>query len=411
MGLVMEKPAGKILRSSFVADFPRAYFTTSIATGPLKTRFHMHKIAALLLVTTAAAATSAAADSTPLPQDPQAPFIWTEIGDPKTESRRAPRPVRPEGMQDDTATRMPMPPAPTARPNMPRPTPPVATTDAPPATTAPDTPPTTARSPSPAPAERVSPRRAPPAPPQMADRPGQDAPAETGDSSNRNPMMRDYPSEDGPRHGAGPDGAGPRWYADDQCMDGVPYGFDGPPPGVRDEPLNDPRTARRGEMTGDDGVLETIQDDPCALMYRRGGETAASHHEYTHPEDIRRANVLEDRRIPLHSVGRYTGPDSGVWYRDPRTPFADAPQPWRVSRGLMLSQMLTAWGDAAGYNVVWRTSYDFIVETDVVIEGTFPEAAGRVIESFSNANPPLAAEFYPSNRVMVVHSATEFDGR
>jgi len=231
----------------------------------------------------------------------------------------------------------------------------------------------------------------------------------------KNPIMKTYPEQDAPRHHVPEAGTGR--YFDDECEVGpnAPYGMefsrDHGAMGTPRDTNTDPAMRRRGEMAGDDGILEAIQDDPCALIHRRGGPNAASANEYTHPDDIRRVNTLEERRIPIHEVGRYAPEGSSLWHRDPNNPFIDASRKWRVERGVMLSQMLTAWGEEAGFSVVWRTPHDYVVQTDVMINGTFPEAAGQVIESFANANPPIAGDFYLSNRVLVVESASDFDGR
>lgn len=241
----------------------------------------------------------------------------------------------------------------------------------------------------------------------------EEVPAASADQSPANPMMRDYPVEDSPQHHV--PAAGKSAYFEDDCE----MGSNSPRGGVGGAGLAGPERSgdmtpqmhRRGETTGDDGVLEAIQDDPCAKIWRRGGPTTASEEEYTDPSDIRRANTLEDRRIPVHDVGRYSAENSDIWYRDPGNPFVDAPRSWDIERGTMLSHLLTGWGEEAGFNVVWRSPHDYVVQTDVTIRGTFPEAAGQVLESFANANPPIAADFYLANRTLVVNSASEFDAR
>ena len=257
-----------------------------------------------------------------------------------------------------------------------------------------------------------------PAQPQAAPTEPAPMPAPAPDmrtTAPQTPVAQSYPREAAPQHYAPEAGTG-RYFNDDDCLTNpnAPWSATTPRPaptgGIKDGHV-DPTLQRRGEMTGDDGVLEAIQDTPCTKIHRRGGENAASANNYTHPDDIRRVNTLEDRRIPVHNVGRYTSEDSSLWHRDPTNPFVDSAREWRVERGIMLSHLLTTWGEQAGYNVVWRSPHDYIVQTDVVIHGSFPEAAGQVLESFYNANPPISGDFYPSNRVLVVDSASDFDGR
>ena len=229
----------------------------------------------------------------------------------------------------------------------------------------------------------------------------------------KNPVMDDYPMADSPRDFQGHDGSS--ILADDGCsyprqtpstMDfssqkRLPTGAHGV----------SPTDQRRGEMAGDDGVLSAIQDNPCADIMRRGGETPNSAKGALREGDIRRANTLEERNIPTHSVGRYSPEGSGLWYRDPANPFIDASNEWAVRRGETLSQLLTRWGDDAGYTIVYQSDIDYVLQADVVIRGTFAEASGQVIESFADATPPIDAEFFLGNKVIVVRSSNEFDGR
>lgn len=166
---------------------------------------------------------------------------------------------------------------------------------------------------------------------------------------------------------------------------------------------------RRGYMAGDDGILRGIQDNPCVEIYRRGGETPESAAGWLHPHDIRRVNTLENRRIPIHKVGRYDPNGESLWYTDPAQPYSDAAQTWDVREGELLSQLLKRWGAESGWTVVFQSPADFILQANVTVRGTFTEAAGEVVESFSDARPPLTAEFYTGNRVLVIRTSAEFD--
>lgn len=169
--------------------------------------------------------------------------------------------------------------------------------------------------------------------------------------------------------------------------------------------------SRRGYMAGDDGVLRGIQDNPCVEIYRRGGETPESAAGWLHPHDIRRVNTLEDRRIPIHTVGRYAANPDEIWYADPANPYVDAAREWDVREGETLSALLRRWGAEAGYTIVYQSPHDYILEANVVMRGTFPEAAGQAIQSFADADPPIRAQFNTGNRVVVVQAASDFDGR
>lgn len=248
-----------------------------------------------------------------------------------------------------------------------------------------------------APSERAAPASAPETP-------------VTGSPAGQNPMLETYP-QDAPADQPVRPVANPL-YADCFPQDGqVDTGY------FRAQTAEDGRAtgaqARRGAQVGDDGVLEAIQDDPCAHIYRRGGETAESAAGYTHPDDIRRVNTLEERRIPVHDVGRYEPDDArgDDWYRGDDNPYIDARKLWSMQKGRMLSEVLIAWGEEADFDVIWRSSHDYVVRADAELRGTFPEAAGEIIDSFADATPPLTGDLYPANRVLVVNTANALDRR
>ena len=241
---------------------------------------------------------------------------------------------------------------------------------------------------------------------------GEPIPETHGAKMPANPVLDDYPVEDSP--------AASRPRAGNSVLpnDGCSYPTQSPatmefgtPKRTTGQHGITPEDRRRGEMGGDDGVLSAIQDNPCSDIMRRGGETANSAQKYLREGDIRRANTLEDRRIPTHSVGRYAPEGSGLWHRDPSNPFIDAASEWDVRSGETLSQLLHRWADDAGYTIVYQANTDFVIQADVIIRGTFAEATGQVVESFANANPPIAAEYFFGNKVIVVRSASDFDGR
>lgn len=233
-----------------------------------------------------------------------------------------------------------------------------------------------------------------------------------GQAKPRNPILDDYPTDDAPANMKPENGSS--IMADDGCS------YPEQAPATMDFATSKPTTGergvsphdkRRGEMAGDDGVLTAIQDAPCFDPMRRGGETASSMRGHLRDGDIQRVNTLEERRIPTHSVGRYAPDGSGLWYRDPANPFVDAAAEWDVRTNETLSQLLHRWADDAGFTVVYQADTDFVLQADVIIRGTFAEAAGQVIESFANANPAITADYYLGNKVIVVRSANEFDGR
>lgn len=166
-----------------------------------------------------------------------------------------------------------------------------------------------------------------------------------------------------------------------------------------------------GEMAGDDGVICAVQDRPYTHIERRGGEIPGSASGQSDGADIRRANSLEERRIPVHQVGSQVGKNSPHWSDDPQSPWSEMSGTWVVQRGDMLSNVLNRWAQTAGYTVVWDSSTDYMIQSNAALQGTFPDAVGQVIQSFADANPPVSAEFYVANKTVVVTTATAYDGR
>jgi hypothetical protein len=228
-----------------------------------------------------------------------------------------------------------------------------------------------------------------------------------------NPVVEDYPAERVSQYGTPEQGQAQ--YITDDCSyparTPTTMVFSTPNRMKTGERGMTPYDTRRGEENGDDGILSAIQDNPCADIMRRGGETADSARGHLRKGDIRRANTLEDRRIPTHSVGRYSPEGSGLWYRDPSNPFIDSSSEWEVRQGETLSQLLHRWGDDAGFTIVYQADTDYVLQANVVIRGTFSEASGQVIESFASATPPITADFFLGNKVIVVRSASDFDAR
>lgn len=325
----------------------------------------MKKIAAILIATTALAEAVPALAGVYVPQ-PQTPFIWTDPAPAQT----APKSPAKSGEQNTTSN--PLAPAS-----------------------------------SPAPNSSVEMLKPYPTPAAHPDTSKSVAPAKT-------PLLKDYPTASALQHRVPADGSARYLSGDCPSPTGVPgdsANAKAPQPHQPDAGKMTPEMKRRGVTTGDDGILEAIQTDPCTIIYRRGGETPASRAGYTDPHDIRRANTLEDHRIPIAPVGRYEPKDSGTWYHDSNNPYVDTAQTWKVEQGEMLSQMLTGWAKRAGWTVIWNSPSDYVVQTNVDIHATFPDAFGQVIAAFANANPPISADMYPANHVAVVKTASQFDGR
>lgn len=82
---------------------------------------------------------------------------------------------------------------------------------------------------------------------------------------------------------------------------------------------------------------------------------------------------------------------------------------WVAPKDKSLNEVLKAWSEEAGWSVVWNSDYDYILRAGVEFESSFIEASTALIEAFEKADPPVFAEFYNKNRVIVVTTPTNLD--
>lgn len=163
---------------------------------------------------------------------------------------------------------------------------------------------------------------------------------------------------------------------------------------------------------GADGKIRAIQDNPQTDISRRGGETAGSEAGYAHPDEIRRANSIDDYRPAKQGVGsKITALEEvhGIETPDGRILMSD--DTWITRRGDTLKETLTIWADHAGYQLVWEAPYDFKMTADAVLEGTFLDAVGKALSAFEHSSPPIRGAVFSENNVLVVTTTSEFSGR
>ncbi|MBO4790077.1 MAG: toxin co-regulated pilus biosynthesis Q family protein [Oxalobacter sp.] len=79
----------------------------------------------------------------------------------------------------------------------------------------------------------------------------------------------------------------------------------------------------------------------------------------------------------------------------------DGPGNWRLSMGEKVSDAITRWANASGYQVVYEGP-DVTSKVDVKLAGAFEGAIGELIEALNRSGTPMRAEFYEKNRVLRV---------
>ena len=75
---------------------------------------------------------------------------------------------------------------------------------------------------------------------------------------------------------------------------------------------------------------------------------------------------------------------------------------WVAVEGVTLRTLLTEWGDAAGWRVIWNMDRDYTLEASATFRGRFVDVASALVRSFARAVPAPKAVFYQGNKVLVV---------
>lgn len=82
------------------------------------------------------------------------------------------------------------------------------------------------------------------------------------------------------------------------------------------------------------------------------------------------------------------------------TPLA-LPQVWQMSPGLLRGQ-LESWAMTAGYQVVWKVSRDYHMQTTATFNGTFVEALQQLFAGMQKLGNSFKVTVYHGNHVVVV---------
>lgn len=81
---------------------------------------------------------------------------------------------------------------------------------------------------------------------------------------------------------------------------------------------------------------------------------------------------------------------------------ADPVEDWLATEGSSVRNLLTEWGDKAGWRVVWSTDREYILEAGAMFRGRFMDVASALVRSFARARPAPWGTFYKGNRVLLV---------
>lgn len=86
-------------------------------------------------------------------------------------------------------------------------------------------------------------------------------------------------------------------------------------------------------------------------------------------------------------------------------PLPPVPPPlptWSLPAGQLVGRQISAWGQSAGWHVIWNVGQDWPVPRASNFQGTFSGAASQVIEDLAAQGAPIHATFYRGNHTLVV---------
>lgn len=75
---------------------------------------------------------------------------------------------------------------------------------------------------------------------------------------------------------------------------------------------------------------------------------------------------------------------------------------WTLKAGLTNGQNLKAWGESAGWEVLWNMPKDWTVPASTTFYGEFPEVAEAVIKTLAANGALVRAQIYDGNKTMVI---------
>ena len=97
-----------------------------------------------------------------------------------------------------------------------------------------------------------------------------------------------------------------------------------------------------------------------------------------------------------------TGIDVDEIGHEPGPEMRDQVRSWVVASGQTLREVLQAWSDREGWDLIWNTPREYPIAASAVFKGRYVDVSSALVRNFSRANPVPHARFYKGNRVLVV---------
>lgn len=109
-------------------------------------------------------------------------------------------------------------------------------------------------------------------------------------------------------------------------------------------------------------------------------------------------DLNEEKLLTNNSVGESKVDSS----EEPKKNIPDQVRSWVVVSNQTLREVLKSWCEKEGWDFVWATNREYLIEASAVFKGRFVDVASALVRNFSRATPTPYAKFYKGNRVLVV---------
>lgn len=114
------------------------------------------------------------------------------------------------------------------------------------------------------------------------------------------------------------------------------------------------------------------------------------------PDRMRFMDTTLDRNAAL------TGIEVDELVNEPGLEMRDQVRSWVVASGQTLREVLQAWSDREGWDLIWNTPREYPIVASAVFKGRYVDVSSALVRNFSRANPVPHARFYKGNRVLVI---------
>lgn len=78
------------------------------------------------------------------------------------------------------------------------------------------------------------------------------------------------------------------------------------------------------------------------------------------------------------------------------------PPVWVAKAGATLRESVSAWGEKAGWQIVWRADFDYPILAQLTFNGLFIDAITGIFRSYEKAERPLLVDVHEMQKLIVI---------